>query len=477
MRVQIKDEVTKSRYLAAIVHSSNDAIISCDLNGIITTWNRAAERLFGYAASEVTGKSISILAPPAGPDDQLLIQERIRQGKSIAHHETVRRRKGGTNIPVSIAVSPIVAADGQIVGACGIARDITRSRGAEDHRFRLVVEAAPNAMIMVDAHGRITLINSETTRLFGYERMELLGQSVDILVPERFRKTHEGDRDRFFRAPTARAMGAGRDLFGVRKDGTEMPIEIGLNPIGDPEGRSVLVSIIDITERKLSEDRMKRSLAEKQALLQEVHHRVKNNLCVISALLSMQANTIDDSETIAKLRDSERRVMSMAMIHEQLYQHDDMSSIDFSDYARELAAQLVATYAKEDGITWRLEGASTQLSIEQSIPCGLILNELITNALKYAYPEGSGEILIGLSVDEDRVRLSVSDQGRGLPTPFNPKKSKSLGMKIIQLLTAQLDGTLEIGSPARGASFSISFKRHASKRTAGTQLAAVGAPR
>jgi PAS domain S-box-containing protein len=212
----------------------------------------------------------------------------------------------------------------------------------------------------------------------------------------------------------------------------------------------------DITERKIAEAEVKRSLHEKEALLQEVHHRVKNNLQIISSLLSMQASEIHDREVVAKLADSERRVKSMALIHEHLYGNDDMSSIDMADYVRDLAGELFSCYARNPLVTPRLDLAPAKLAIDQAIPCGLILNELITNALKYAYPAGEGEIAIRIGAEEQKFRLTVSDQGVGLPTHFNSETSKSLGMTLIEVLTNQLDGELEIGPPP-GASFTVRF--------------------
>src|SRR5881628_105426 len=198
-------------------------------------------------------------------------------------------------------------------------RDITERKQAEE-RFRLLVEAAPNAMLMVDQTGKITLVNAQTEKLFGYSRDKLLGQSAEFLVPERFRAALPGHRARFFADPTTRAMGAGRDLYGLGKDGREIPIEIGLNPIQINQGSFVLASIIDITERKRieqvlrdvnaelerrvatrmaelevevterrrAEALIRTALEEKKTLLEEIHHRVKNNLQVICSLLELQ---------------------------------------------------------------------------------------------------------------------------------------------------------------------------------------------
>ncbi len=232
-------------------------------------------------------------------------------------------------------------------------------------------------------------------------------------------------------------------------------------PVMDERGklRQMIGIDLDITRQKMAENSLKHSLDEKQALLQEVHHRVKNNLCIISSLLSMQAEQLENREAVAKLHDSRERIMSMAMIHEQLYQHDDMSSINLADYVEELTGQLFSSYASSPDITYRLEVQPAKLSIEQSIPCGLILNELITNALKYAYPDGRGEILIRVGAEQEQVWFEVSDEGVGMPSHFDWKESKSLGMQIIHALTSQLDGNLEIRNGQKGAAFTVRFIR------------------
>jgi PAS domain S-box-containing protein len=245
-----------SRQLAAIVQSSSDAIIGKTLTGIVTSWNPGAQRLYGYKAEEVVGQSISLLIPLDHQDEVPDILKRIKQGEWIEHYETVRKRKDGNLLHIALTVSPIKDSSGAIIGASAISRDITDKKAAEE-RFRLVVEAAPNAMAMVGGNGKITLINAQTEKLFGYVRDELLGQPIELLIPERFRLKHPGQRDSFFGAPEARAMGAGRDLYGLRKDGSEVPVEIGLNPIRTSEGPFVLASIIDISERKKSEQALR----------------------------------------------------------------------------------------------------------------------------------------------------------------------------------------------------------------------------
>ena len=221
-----------------------------------------------------------------------------------------------------------------------------------------------------------------------------------------------------------------------------------------------LGTLQDITERKISEAKLERSVFEKQTLLQEVHHRVKNNLQIISSLLSMQASLMEDQAAVAKLADSERRVKSMAMIHEHLYHQKDMSSIDLAEYLRDMTAELSSSLG-HSGIDFHLEASPIAIPIDQAIPCGLLLNELLTNALKYAYPSGTGQVLIKLSSQNQwssrsQYRIQVS----GCPADFDRHSTQSLGMTIIQVLTQQLDGELEIvGSP--GASFTVRFPTYA----------------
>ena len=333
------------------------------------------------------------------------------------------------------------------------------SRNDDASLFRLVLESSPSVLIVVAEDGRISLVNTQAEKVFGYSREELLGQSIEILVPQRFRSHHAGLLATFFARPSARAMGGGRDLVGTRKDGSEVPIEIGLSPLQVGAGQFVLVSIIDITERKRSADKIAKSLQEKEILLREIHHRVKNNLQVISSLLIMQAGSVEDQDTVAKLQETEHRVNCMAMIHEQLYGQDEISSIDFAEYTRTLTQVLRSSYTKSPFVQCRVDASPIELTIDQAIPCGLILNELLTNAFKYACKnEQTAVIAITLSSDANGVSLTVSDQGPGLPPGFDWDHSRSLGLKIVRALTKQIKGQLEVGGPP-GASFALRFPK------------------
>ena len=251
--------------MAAIVESSEDAIISKTLAGIITSWNKAAEKTFGYAADETLGGHISLLFPPdrLGEEDEILA--RIAKGERVEHFETVRRRKDGVDVPVSLTISPIRDESGKIIGASKIVRDITRRHQANvalqlsEHRFRQVVEACPSALVMADGAGRIELANRQAQAMFGYSEPELVGMSVDTLLPMPLQRQHADLRAAFLRNPQSRAMGTGRDLYAVTKNAGQIPVEVGLNPLQIDGQTKVLAAIVDLTERKRSESELRRS--------------------------------------------------------------------------------------------------------------------------------------------------------------------------------------------------------------------------
>lgn len=337
---------------------------------------------------------------------------------------------------------------------------IEQALAKSEERFRRVVEAAPNAMVMINAFGRIEMVNAQAERVFGYPRAELLGQMIEMLAPERFRGRHPALRAAFFDDPRSRPMGAGRDLFGLRKDGSEFPVEIGLNPIETEEGHMVLSAIVDISERKGREDSLRTALREKDLLLSEIHHRVKNNLQVIQSLLALQSSKIMDATALQLLVESQNRIKTMALIHQMLYESKDFGRVDFGGFLEALAPDMMSSYGAYPGrVSLLINAATVLLPIDVAIPCGLIVNELVSNALKHAFPgEARGHIAIELvRIAADQAMLSVSDDGVGIPEALDVANASSLGLQMITLLADQLAATLAI-ERFRPTRFALRFR-------------------
>jgi PAS domain S-box-containing protein len=431
-----------------VVESAPNAMVMIDAKGRIVMVNTQAERVFGYERTELLEQPVELLVPERFRRNH----PGLRAGFFVeplsrpmgAGRDLYGMKKDGSEFPIEIGLNPIETDDGPMVLSAIV--DISGRKKLEE-RFRQVVESAPNAMVMIGPSGRIEMVNAQAERVFGYERSELLGKPIEILVPERFQRNHPGLRGGFFAEPLSRPMGAGRDLYGMKKDGSEFPVEIGLNPIETDEGTMVLSAIVDISDRKQKEERIQSALKEKDILLGEIHHRVKNNLQVIYSLLDLQTDRISDQAMLDILRESQNRVKSMALIHQTLYESKDFVQVDFSNFLDTLAPTLISSYGVDpEHITLTIKAVEVLLPINTAIPCGLVVNELISNALKHAFPDGRhGEIKIDLERDEnDRAVLSVSDDGVGIPDSLDLAVTQTLGLQLVNLLTDQLGGEIEI---------------------------------
>jgi len=349
-------------------------------------------------------------------------------------------------------------------GACQRLSSLTDPSQLGEDSFRRVVEWAPSAMVMIDRQGIMVLVNAQTEAMFAYGREALIGQSVEMLVPLRFRDHHRHFRGDFFGDPQPRPMGAGRDLFGCRSDGSEFPVEIGLNPINTEAGVMVLASIVDITERRRSQQRLEDALREKTALLNEVHHRVKNNLQVVTSLLNLQAGHATDPRLRALLAESCSRVRAMSLTHQLLYERKDFARLDLGDYLDRLVQSIRATYRADVSriaLSLNVPEEGIHLDLEQAIPCGLLVNELVTNAFKHAFPgERPGAITIEVGKEGNdgagTILLSVADDGVGLPPEAELDASPSLGLQLVPLFVEQLHGSLVIERTG-GVRFSVRF--------------------
>jgi two-component sensor histidine kinase len=217
--------------------------------------------------------------------------------------------------------------------------------------------------------------------------------------------------------------------------------------------------IVDIAELKRAEDEIKASLKERETLLKEIHHRVKNNMQVVSSLLSLQAAQATEPETIEILDESQRQIRSMALIHEKLYRSDSLAEIDFGDYVKSLVDDLLRMYNVPRGaITIAVDIENVQLGVDTAIPCGLVINELVSNSLKYAFPDGrTGDVTVALQRANGVHTLTVADDGVGFPADLDFRATDSLGMQLVTALVNQLEGTITLDR-TKGTTFIITFK-------------------
>jgi PAS domain S-box-containing protein len=344
-----------------------------------------------------------------------------------------------------------------------IGLDITENKKAEnklqesEKKYRDLAELLPQTIFETDLNGNITFVNRVGHQIFGYDPEELVKEvnMIQILVPE--------DRARAMKN-NQRILSGERLPFGeftaLKKDGTSFQIIVNTNPIIFEDKIIGLRGIlVDITELKEAENKIKTSLKEKETLLMEIHHRVKNNMQIISSLLNLQKKYVDDEEAVNVLQESQNRVRSMAIIHENLYQSKDLTHINFVHYIQSLVYNLFYSYnIKETQIKPILKIEDINLNMETAVPCGLIISEIISNSLKYAFPnEMKGEIIVSLKSKNDSYQLCISDNGIGLPEDINFDNIKTLGILLVNTLTEQIDGKVTIYRDP-GTRYEISFK-------------------
>lgn len=449
----------------AFLEAAPDAIVMVDRDGRIVAVNALTEAMFGYTREELYQERVENLVPQRFR----VAHERERDAYVRAPHtrpmglgrDLWGRRKSGDEFPVQISLSPIETDDGTLITS--IIRDVSAQRQTEA-RFRGLLEAAPDGILVADSRGKIVIVNSQLERLFGYTRDEMLGQSIEMLVPERFRDGHYDDRERYQSDPKTRPMGAGRPLTGRTKDGREIPVEISLSPLKTDAEDLVMSIVRDISERRRAEELIKASLREKEAMLKEIHHRVKNNLQVTSSLLRLQTSAIDDPHVRDMFEETQARIRSMALVHEKLYQSTNLSEIDLGDYIRALGALLLQSSGVNDSITIVVTGEPVLLSIEIAVPCGLVVNELLSNALKHAFPDRRhGLIHVQLHGSDCSRTVRVIDDGVGMPSSVNIDSAETLGLRLVRALALQIDGTIAIEPRSSGSAFVFTFPEERSR--------------
>ena len=450
--------------LRLLLESTEDIIVAMlDVHGRCLYYNGPSR--YALKPEDVIGKTAADFLDPTIAASVLVRVKHVaatRQSLNFEQKVPWRRK----TMWFLTQISPVVDKTGDVSAVVFFARNITERKRAEEslRLANMLLErtfaSLKEAVFVMDqsAHTIITC-NSAVEEIFGYKKEEVMGRTLGFLHQSK------ADYDVFYNRLSSALVGEG--LFNAefparRKDGTLIITECTVTETSDDSsGRAVLVIVVrDITERKRSEEQLKIALKEKEVLLKEIHHRVKNNLAVISSLLNMQSKYIKDKKTLEIFRESQNRVKTMALIHTKLYQSSDLAQIDFADYIRKLAADLIDSYRLErDSVVLLLDVRDVYFDVNVGIPCGLIINELLTNALKHAFPHGrKGEVSVRLTPRDEGVALVVSDNGIGFPERIDFRNTESLGFQLVTALVDQLGGTMEL-SRNNGTTFTISFPK------------------
>jgi len=330
--------------------------------------------------------------------------------------------------------------------------------------FRSLVELANNSIILADRNGKIILWNKSAQRMFGYSEDEILGKPISILFPEEYHEPYQKVMNNPYNFTNSQNTGVIYESYGFKKDKSKFILEISHISWEINDEKFYCAIIRDITDNKQAENEIKESLKEKEALLKEIHHRVKNNMQIISSLLSLQSRYIKDKESFGVFKESQNRVKSMAMIHERLYNSKGLSKIDFREYIENLVYDLFYSYGiNQNFIKIEINTDDISLNVDTAIPCGLIINELVTNSIKYAFPgeeckHRECKIYVKLHRNNENFLLIVGDNGTGLPEDVDLEHSETLGLRLVRSLVDQIDGTIELHSNGK-TEFKIIFNQ------------------
>lgn len=455
-------------YAEGIIESSIDMIFTTDINGKINRLNSAAlKELKVSRAHTILNENIALLF--ANESDYTKMKNTLQKNSSYSA-EVNLKRADNTIFPAYLSLSYMYNSDETILGIMGVSRNISDLKGKEIEikkqaaKLNAIIESSSHFFFTINRNFEITSFNQG----FKSDVMNNMNLTVDIgthffdLFPKYLLKEGVDLKSYWTEKFNAAFKGKSVHFELERKDpqGRIYYRELYLNPI-HIEGNEVLeISGIghDITDKKLSEESLKNSLNEKDVLLKEVHHRVKNNMQVISSILSLQSAYVKDESILNILRESQNRIKSMAFIHERLYRTKDFSKIKFSEYFKRLAQNLIDTYElSSNKIHLNSNIDELYLNLDTAIPCGLIINELISNSLKYAFKtDEEGFISISLKQKENLVELIIADNGKGIDKSIDFKNTESLGLQLVNTLVEQLEGEIELNLN-KGTKFTIIF--------------------
>ena len=457
-------------FLKTLIESIPNPVFYKDTEGRLLGVNESFCRLVGRGRDELAGRRPEEIFPDdqAGLFGSVDLQKLARQ--AAASHETAFVDAAGQPRHLVVGKSAYTDAAGRPAGLVGVISDLTAHKRLEDRlrqsetRYRQLVDTLPAGIVELDKNGMFRFVNPSFDAIFGYGPRQLLGTNISGLAADEHGKSRI--RDLLHpKQPGGRTKGAcniksrtrdGR-ILDVRIDWSETP-EAGEIGAAAPARAGFIAAITDITDLERARDVVQRSLDEKQVLLSEIHHRVKNNLQIILGFINIQAEEAtsdDERERFARL---ETRIRSMALIHQQLYKHGDLSTIDMAEYAQTLTQSLASIFRHAmANVAVTCDCQAFHLHLDKAVPCGLLINELITNACKHAFMPGQpGRLAVHMRLTDGQAAISVADSGRGLPPDFDLDVAQSMGMTLIKELSRQLNGEIRF-TMAKGLRVEIRF--------------------
>jgi len=488
--------------LAALVESSDDAIFLKSLDGTILSWNRGAERIFGYAPAEIVGRPVTDLAPPERKDEIERILGKIRSGERVEHFETERVRKDGARVAIALSVSPVLDSHGAIVGASAIGRDISAHMEAEralaesEARLAAIIRFAMDAIITIDEEQRVTLFNESAERMFRCPASEAVGSALSRFIPERARERHEHHVRGFERTGvTARAMGPQMALSALRADGTEFPMEATISRVSVGERKYLTVIIRDITERMRAEDELRRGrdlleqrVAERTAALLEanteleafartVSHDLRAPLRQIAgyAELALSRDAGGARELVQKARTVAQRAGRMVDDLLAFARHSRSALRPAELDMRQVVLQVVEELAPESAggsIRWEV-GSLGQAAADPGL-IRVVWHNLLLNAIKFTRQEAEAVIHVAREEAGGEVRFTVRDNGVGFDPAWAPKlfgiferlhseaafEGSGIGLATVRRIVQRHGGrTWAEGRLGEGATFGFSLAR------------------
>jgi len=457
-----------------ILDGSPVAFVLHDPEMRILRVSSAYEKVTGFKAPDVIGRTLTEFMSPGPERDQIILSiEKVMEGGLQIGPQDIESPIPGRYLRETIL--PVLDPDGRLVNTLAVLEDITEQRLASEAlqeseaRYRMLFDNIHDGVVLhlFEEDGRpgpFIEVNARFCQMTGYSRRELLTMTpLDLAGADQMENVES------VRVNLSKGRSAFFERSIITKGGQSVPCELNAHSLllGD---KQVILSVVrDITDRREAQDRIRDSLVEKETLLREIHHRVKNNLQVISGLLNLQSHYIDDEGVRSIYKESQNRIKTMALIHEELYQREDLARINLADYIGGLARNLMASYSIVNGrIGLEMDLADVEISIDTAIPCGLIVNEIVSNSLAHAFPEEKrGHIRIEFCLlQSGEYELTISDDGQGLPDDLDLTETGTLGLRLVSILAEQLGAQLQMTGDG-GTTFKLVFREYLE---AGTEM-------